>query len=486
MNPCVPVLAADSTKFRCRTKRSWEASAIALAAASLLLFAAGASAQTTYQDPGGSFVVSVPAGWHAERQQDGNGVTISKGDVSITVGADPTDDGSTPPPAEVLDSFEQQFTKQCPSPGTPQEGTTVIAGLSGRYAHLSCNDQEHGTWLMMFSVATSNGHIVLFQSSLPSSQYSAAKPILDDIAKSFHLSAGIAGTQEKGEWVEMSPGAGNAPSGPDPQKMRALDDACKAGVLTADECAAKRAELMRASQPSQGSANDQKLQALERACRAGVFTPDECAAKRAALIGTGPGGQPPPPSNAPNGPPAVIYSNSPNPPGSDANGGGNGNGRGNGNVYSDPAGVFSLMIPPGWTAKTQGGCYGPSQNCPPDASGVNINENRGKGWAFIAPFSAEANEPADVVKTVAGQYQEQYRNFTMVQNQPQKFNGVDITLGTFTGTDPDGVAVSLIIVGIAGPGGHYYVVSSSVPQSEPQSVNDDLSDMFNSIRFGRQ
>ena len=228
----------------------------------------------------------------------------------------------------------------------------------------------------------------------------------------------------------------------------------------------------------------QKLQALERACKAGVFTPGECAAKRAAVTA----------SNADNGqgdravmspvqPSEPMRADSPNagarPDFPNASPGSNG-----AKAYNDPAGRFSLMIPQGWTVATKEGCYGPTKTCPANSAGVNMM--RGSSWAFVAPFSVPARQPADVVRIVAGEDRSQYRNFTMLQNEPSNLNGMDAAIGTFTGTDGDGVTVSLVVVGIAGPGGQYYVASSSVAKDGSESARDQLHSMLDSLRFAGQ
>src|SRR5262249_39661180 len=116
---------------------------------------------------------------------------------------------------------------------------------------------------------------------------------------------------------------------------------------------------------------------------------------------------------------------------------------GSGGVYQDPQGYFSVNVAPGWAAKTQSGCYGPSDRCPSGATGVNLFQ--GKNFAFIAPFSVQASQPSDVVRIVAGEYQSEFRNFRMVQNEPSQLDGLDVALGTFTGIDPNGVSATLYV-----------------------------------------
>jgi hypothetical protein len=103
---------------------------------------------------------------------------------------------------------------------------------------------------------------------------------------------------------------------------------------------------------------------------------------------------------------------------------------------------------------------------------------------FVAMYSGDANQPSDVVRGVAGQFQSGYRNFNMQQSEQTKIGGLDVAYGSFTGGDQNGAAVSLIIAGVAAPNGRYFVVASSIANSEPQGLTDDLNTMLNSIRFG--
>ena len=156
-----------------------------------------------------------------------------------------------------------------------------------------------------------------------------------------------------------------------------------------------------------------------------------------------------------------------------------------GTLYKDAQGAFSIMIPQGWSAKAVYGCYGPQGSCPQNAGGVNI-QSPGRSWAFLAPYSGYARQPNDVVKNVAGDLSSQYRNFQMLQDDPDKLNGLDIAIGHFSGIEEDGEGVSLVVIAIAAPGGRYYVAESSVPQSELQAAIPALSAMPGTIWFAGQ
>lgn len=180
----------------------------------------------------------------------------------------------------------------------------------------------------------------------------------------------------------------------------------------------------------------------------------------------------------------VYRSNDPTPPPS-ARPGPQPQTDGGGTLYKDANGAFSIMVPQGWTAKPDHGCYGPEGNCPQNATGVNI-QSPGRSWAFLAPYSGNAGRPSDVVNDVGGYLRSRYRNFQMLQNDPDKLHGLDIAIGHFTGIDEHGEGVSLVVIAIAAPGGRYYVAESSVPQSELQAATPALSAMSETLWFAGQ
>jgi hypothetical protein len=415
-----------------------------------LCIATAASAQTTYRDPSGNFSVDVPSGWHSEKNPQSSQVTISKGSASVSFDVATSQDGSTPPPKSVLDEMEKQLMKDCPQAEVLHRGDANLAGQAGLFFQVSCSDPQRGTALMTVSVATRYGQILVSNFSSFSSEYDGVKPEVDGIVRSFRLGVGDAGTASAGGPAQGSSNESNPQAGPDAAKLRALEDACASGVLSRDECAAKRAAL---AGKGNSSENDRKLQALQKACQTGVFTPEECASKLAALKSAAP-------------PQGASSSRA------ETDGG---------TVYNEPHGAFRLVIPQGWQASSKSGCYGPADSCPPDAGGVNIAQ--GNNWAFVAPFSADARRPTDVVDVVAGQYKSQYKNLKMIQNEPQKFGDLDIALGQFTGVDSRGVTVSLVVIGIAAPNHGFYVACSSVDPNDAPTAGPALSSMLQSLEF---
>jgi hypothetical protein len=105
------LLAVRANRLRKQrlSSRSGLCRAAGLAIASVLFLYVPASAQTTYRDPGGAFTVYVPAGWQVKKDPNSNEVMISKGGVAIAFGVNSTNDGSTPPPGQVLAQLENQI-----------------------------------------------------------------------------------------------------------------------------------------------------------------------------------------------------------------------------------------------------------------------------------------------------------------------------------------------------------------------------------------
>jgi hypothetical protein len=268
----------------------------------------------------------------------------------------------------------------------------------------------------------------------------------------------------------LSVGCGTTPpklSEGDQQKIAALDLALKNGILTQQEHDAKIKEIYGAaasgkpSPANTSSASDaEKLQALDRACSTGALTPEECAQKRAEITGASSSTDSmTSPSQAP--PVADAFSV---PPQQNANG----------SVYNDPRGSFSVAIPDGWTAAPQG------EN---GATGVMITQ--GTSYAVVAPW-ATASQPSDIVVNLANQFQTKYQNFAMSQHGPSTLNGLDMAFGKFTGIDPKGAPVAMVIIGIAAPGGHFFMLLSSVHESDVQATGPALNTILQSLHFAGQ
>ncbi|MBV8819356.1 MAG: hypothetical protein JO022_13440 [Acidobacteriaceae bacterium] len=376
---------------------------------SLLASAIALWAQTIYTDPNGRFSVQVPPGWQTSTDPASGQVTLSNGPVSASLGVGATNNGSTPKPADLLAAVQKQAEPACPGAEVTQRGQTTLAGLPGTFLVLSCKDPK-GPSILKFSVATTQGKVIVFNTTGPATLYSQAVAALNAMAQSLRLASGTG---------------------------------AKSGGSSA---------------PTAATADANKLAALKKACAAGVFTPEECAAKHAELTGPGPAEQP-----APAAPQQSADSESTpaaTQPASQASS----------TVYRDAQGRFSVDIPPGWTADPQG------EN---GSQGVKLSA--GSSWALIGPFGGATNA-ADVVVKLATQFQSQYKNFSMAKHAPVTSNGHAAEYGVFTGVNPQGTRVTLMIAGIAAGGDHYLAMMTSCPWAEANQTTGVFVQVFHSIR----
>jgi len=320
-------------------------------------------------------------------------------------------------------------------------------------------------------------------------------------------------------------------SAADQEKMTALNVALKNGILSQSEYDAKVKELNAAASANSAAgkqisaADAQKLQALESACKSGVLSPDECASKRATLTGaasapasgqgagsgmavvSAPADAPvaAPSPDTSSGAPAgnggngagngAMAGNSGNPASNPQMAGNGGNGSDNsqmagnggnssnnapmasagGTSYNDPQGAFSLMVPQGWTASPQG-----------DNGQGGVQIAQGSSWAIISPF-ASVKQPSDIVIGVEGQLRTQYKNLQIGNHGPAKFDGkLDMAYARYTGINPKGAGVTVVVIGIASPDGRYYLVMSSIPQNDTQGANQAMTAMVQSLHFAGQ
>ncbi|MEO6211385.1 MAG: hypothetical protein ABIQ10_14825 [Gemmatimonadaceae bacterium] len=137
-----------------------------------------------------------------------------------------------------------------------------------------------------------------------------------------------------------------------------------------------------------------------------------------------------------------------------------------GRSYRDPAGHFTIAIPPGFTANAANG-------------GVVVS--RGTVIAMVSPFGG-VQSSREVVQQLARQYGSQWKDLQQIAAGDYLLNGAPASYGMFTGVSPRGVASLLRLVGVMGGGQPYAVIISS-PKSEFTSVGPTLQGMEGSIAF---
>jgi len=407
-----------------------------------------ASAQTTFHSSNGRFTAEVPSGWNIAEQADSGQVRFSRGNVSASLGVEPTDNGQTPRPDEVLDPSTRQLKAQCRSAKVVKHGTAMLSGFTGVFDLVSCDNPE-GLATFKISVATVNGQILIFNSAAPAAQYSEVLPALNAVETSFRLTS--KGASDTGSRSQS--GASDTA-----QKLRLLDKACANGTLTQEECTAKRAALAGSSesQPSQ-----EQAEAARRKFAEDMKSHDAVPHNFSAMLGqTDSQGRPMqnPPDQSQGAPGKWQELNGP----VDSSG-----------VYRDPSGRFSLKVPAGWSATPQG------EN---GAAGVEFAH--ASSWIMIGPFG-NAHDPIDVVEQLASEYQSKYRNFKMGDHGTTQVNGHDAAWAFCGGRNEKGELVALRLAGLAAPGGHFLAVLASVPSDEIGAEDPVIEKIFMSISSGQ-
>jgi len=146
-----------------------------------------------------------------------------------------------------------------------------------------------------------------------------------------------------------------------------------------------------------------------------------------------------------------------------------------GNVYSDPQGMFSLAVPEGWKAIPEGNNG--------DKGVMVAQSSTGYTMALFGPYNG-ASQPSDIVTDYENQFGNQLRNFTVGRHGDMSFNGYAAASAVCTGTNSDGVPLTIVIIGVAGPDGHFFRLISRVAQAEQRAQNPVFYALMQSIHFG--
>jgi hypothetical protein len=207
------------------------------------------------------------------------------------------------------------------------------------------------------------------------------------------------------------------------------------------------AAAAQAPAPPTPSGNSRQVAALQKACATGALNKDECDQRRAQLTAQA---QPTPPSRPPAQSPAPANS---------------GSGR-----YRDPQGRYSLAVPGGWAVTP-----------PADAGSGNVQLSFGPSWAML--LLSSGSQPRDVNHQITQQIQAQYTGFQLLNEGDLQVNGHPAHGSTFTGVNPKGMRVSVLVISINAGSGHFLTVVSSASNDQAKSINDTVMQMAQSIRF---
>lgn len=254
------------------------------------------------------------------------------------------------------------------------------------------------------------------------------------------------GADGKGEVIEtqitlpgpdVAPAAGGA-SAPDlSAKLKALDAALAAGVITQDEYNRKRAEMAAAAGPDPETRS--KLEALQAARASGVLSEAEYQQKRAALTGAG---APAPPAGAA---PAGAA------------------------TYSDPQGRFFLRYPASLQAKAR-----------EDNAGVDLLRGQATGSVMAFKGEGTARELLDAFHGPVRQQTKQYREVRTGEVAVGAGKGLMVE---YTGIDPNGLPCHASLTAAAGEG-YGYLFMLVAPEADFGAVQADWAAVLQG--FSRQ
>ena len=96
---------------------------------------------------------------------------------------------------------------------------------------------------------------------------------------------------------------------------------------------------------------------------------------------------------------------------------------------------------------------------------------------------SSGSQPRDVNHQITQQIQAQYTGFQLLNEGDLQVNGHAAHGSTFTGVNPKGMRVSVLVVSINAASGHFLTVVSSAPNDQAKSVNDTVMQLAQSIRF---
>ncbi len=136
-------------------------------------------------------------------------------------------------------------------------------------------------------------------------------------------------------------------------------------------------------------------------------------------------------------------------------------------TFRDPAGRFSVMVPPGWNAMPQSG-------------GVIIAN--GGVTAMFSPFSG-ARSGAEVVSALSSQYGAQWRDMRTVDQGTFSVAGRPASYMVLSGVNPRGTPSLLRLAGFTDARDAYAVIMSA-PQNEFNAVSRTLQAIEASFTIG--
>ena len=218
-------------------------------------------------------------------------------------------------------------------------------------------------------------------------------------------------------------------------KIKAIEDAHNAGILTDEEYKSKKAELEATTISEE---TNKKLQALESAYQSGILTKEEYERKKAELLGQG------------TVTPSEIK---------------------NLTLYSDPIWEFQFQYPPDWKIQVF-----------PNGQGVTLTKDNANINLLLFLGSPE---PKQLIGSVSAQIQGQWKDYRQIQTVEDKYEGRSVL--EFTGVNPKGMKAHAQLSALTS-GGMAYVFLMSTPENEfydALSVWEALLKSFKPIKDGK-
>jgi hypothetical protein len=215
-------------------------------------------------------------------------------------------------------------------------------------------------------------------------------------------------------------------------KLKALEDAYKAGILSEAEYASKKAELEKQSQVLDES-KQQKLKALEAAYQAGILSEEEYARKKAELLGA-------PAATTPM--PGIAAK------------------------YSDPQGRFEFQYPGDWNVQPL-----------PQGQGITLTRGKAALSVMVLPEGISAQQFLDASM---GQISAQWQNYQELRRGNQNIGGVASPVVEFTGINPQGMpAHAQTAVFVSGAKGYMFMLTA--PEDDPSNNFSTVQPLWQSL-----
>lgn len=425
-----------------------------------------------YTDPQQRFSLETPTGWQVQTPPDESGVSAfasPDGRAKFIILPLPLPESATM--ADLVSAYEQ-FVRETQAGiklVLEKETTVEVAGQSAlrREYRVETGDEKPGKVMTTF-IKTGDQSLTLHASARTEAEFVTFEPIFRRCLGSLRFQAGgdpggASDVDSKLKSLEAAYQAGilsdaeyarkkselEAQLKPAPppldeaaqKKLQALEAAHQAGILSDEEYAVKKAQIeasLRAAAPQPDEATLRKLQALEEAHEAGILSDEEYAGKKAQLLGQPAGAQ-----GTPAQSPASLVQ------------------------YEDPGDRFQFQYPRDWTVQAF-----------PNGQGVSLV--RGQA-AVNVMLLAEAAGAQELLDSVAQQIRGQWKDYRELQREERKVGGQAVPLVEFAGANPQGVRTRSEMVGLVS-GRTGYVLLASAPENEFAAAQPVWESMLDSFR----